>query len=103
MIVVPLIAAAIWMALIRTRETRENGQRSPLAPTSTVGMVALASLVLLVLVIATDAAVATTLPVGAVMFGLASFARWVRHDQGLLVLVPLTQGFFAMLLPLLFE
>jgi hypothetical protein len=99
-IVLPLIAAAVWVAIVRAREA---GPPSPLTPTTSVGKLALGSLVLLVLVIATDAAVATSLPSGVVMFGLASLARWVRHDLGLLVVVPLTQGFFAMLLPILFE
>lgn len=100
MIFVPLIVAAIWIAIIRGRE---NETTPPLAPTTTLGRLALGSLGLIVVVALADAAVIVTVPAGVVMIGLASLARWGHLDRGLLVLLPLTFGIFVVLLPLLFE
>lgn len=97
---VPAIVSVIWISLARTRT---SGRDEPLGPTTTVGSVALVSLALISVVALTDAALVATLPVGAVMFGLASFARWVRHDTGLLLVLPLVFGFSIVVLPLVFE
>jgi hypothetical protein len=70
---------------------------------TTVGWIALLSLALVGVVAVTDASLFATLPVGVVMFGLASFARWVRHDTGLLLVLPLAFGLSIFVLPLLFE
>lgn len=70
---------------------------------TTVGWIALLSLALLIVVAVTRASLAATLPAGVVMFGLASFARWIRHDAGLLLVLPLVFGLSVFVLPLLFE
>ena len=100
MIVVPVIASVIWIALARTRE---SGREAPLAPRTTVGRIALLSLALVIVVVLTDASLAATLPTGVVMFGLASFARLVQHDPGLLLVLPLVFGLSVFILPLFFE
>jgi hypothetical protein len=99
-IVVAVIVSVVWITLARTRT---SGREAPLAPITTVGWIALLSLALIGVVAITDASLAATLPVGAVMFGLASFARWVRHDPGLLLVVPIVLGLSVFVLPLLFE
>lgn len=100
MIVLPVLVSVIWIALARARE---GGQAAPLVPTTTAGSVALASVALVIAVAVADAALAVTLPVGAVMLGLASFARWVRGDRGLLLVVPLVFGLSILTLPIFFE
>jgi hypothetical protein len=98
-IIVPVLVSVVWIALVRTRT---GGRDEPLAPT-TAGGIAMLSLALVIVVAITDVSLAATLPAGVVMFGLASFARWVRHDTGLLLVFPLTVGLSVLVLPLLFE
>ena len=100
MIVVPVLVSVIWIALARVRG---GGQKAPLAPTTTAGSVALVSVALVIAVALADASLAVTVPVGAVMLGLASFARWVRRDRGLLLVVPLVLGLSILTLPIFFE
>jgi hypothetical protein len=99
-IIVPVFVTVVWIALARTRT---NGREAPLAPTTTAGWIALLSPALVIVVAITDVSLAATLPAGVVMFGLASFARWGRHDTGLLLVFPLTVGLSVLVLPLLFE
>jgi hypothetical protein len=99
-IVVPVILSVVWIALARSRT---SGREAPLAPMTRVGWIALLSLALVIVVAVTGASLFATLPVGAVMFGLAVFARWVRHDAGLLLVVPLLCGVSVFVLPLIFE
>lgn len=100
MIVVPVVVSVIWMAIARSRG---DGPQAPLAPTTTVGIVALSSVLLVILVTLTDASLAVTLPTGIVMLGLGSFARWIRRDRGLLLVVPVVFGLSILLLPVFFE
>jgi hypothetical protein len=99
-IIVPVLVSVVWIALVRTRT---GGRDEPLAPMTTAGGIAMLSLALVIVVAITDVSLAVTLPAGVVMFGLASFARWVRHDTGLLLVFPLTVGLSVLVLPLLFE
>jgi hypothetical protein len=99
-IIVPVFVTVVWIALARTRT---DGRETPLAPTTTAGWIAMLSPALVVVVAITDVSLAATLPAGVAMLGLASFARWVRHDTGLLLVFPLTVGLSVLVLPLLFE
>lgn len=87
----------IWIALA----SRQS--HVPLAPTTSVGRLALASVALMIVVAVGDASMATTLPVGGVMLVLGSFARWGRHDRGLLLVLPVVFGLTALVLPIFFE
>lgn len=100
MIVVPVLVSVIWIAIARARE---GGRETPFAPTTRAGSVALVSVALVIAVALTGASLAIAVAVGLVMLGLASFARWVRHDRGLLLVVPLVFGVSTLALPIFFE
>ena len=99
MIVVPVIVSVIWITLVQARGEGDV----PLAPMTTAGRIALGSVALVIVVALADASLAVTLPAGVVMLGLGSFARWGRHDPGLLLVLPLVFGASALALPMLFE
>lgn len=100
MVVVPVIVSLVWIFVVRARS---GGQATPFAPATPVGWLAVAATALVIAVAVADASLTVTLPVGFVMFGLASFARWVRHDPGLLIVVPLVFGLTILILPIAFE
>lgn len=97
MIVVSVVISVIWIVLA----SRQGD--APLAPTTIVGRVALASLSLMIAVVIANASWAATLPAGVVMLALGSFARWVRHDRGLLLVLPVVFGLTVLVLPIFFE
>ena len=100
MVVVPVLVSVIWIALARSRD---RAREDPLVPSTTVGRMALASLALVIVVALADASLIATVPAGVVMLGLASLARWIQRDRGLLLVVPLAFGLSTLALPLLFE
>ena len=99
-LLVPTIISLVWIVLARSRA---NGRDDPLAPTTTVGRLALASLALMIVVVVANAAVVATVPAGFVMFAVGAFARWGRHDRGVLLVVPVVFGLTVLFLPIFFE
>lgn len=105
MVLVPLVLAALWLAIERARQgaRADPTDRAPLVPGTAVGRLALASLLLLIAVALASAAFAVALVAGAVMLVLASYARWGRHDRASLLVVPLVFGAWLVAVPVAIE
>jgi hypothetical protein len=101
----PLIISLLWIIVARARRGNapDAADQAPLIPPTTAGRLALASLSLMVVVVLAGASLATTLPVGVVMLGLATFARWGRGDRSTLLALPFVFGVWLVVVPSVIE
>jgi len=97
----PLIISLLWIVVARARrgDTPDGAVQEPLAPSTAAGRLALASLSLMVVMILAGASLATTVPVGVMMLGLATFARLGRGDRSTLLALPLVFGVWLVVVP----
>ena len=102
MILVPLLVAALVLAVAGARQ-RRHGRRQTLAPSTPLGRVAVGSLALMLVVALADASLLVTIPVGGVMLALTAWAWWGKRDHGLLLTLPLVFGVWTLAIPPLFE
>ena len=102
MLLSPLIISLLWIVVARARrgDTPDAADQAPLAPPTAAGRLALASLFLMVVVVLAGASLATTVPVGVVMSGLATFARLGRGDRSTLLVLPLVFGVWLVVVPM---
>jgi hypothetical protein len=101
----PLIISLLWIVVARARrgDTPNAAAQEPLAPPTAAGRRALASLSLMVVVVLAGASLATTVPVGVVMLGPATFARLGRGDRSTLLALPLVFGVWLVVVPSVIE
>ncbi|HET6687139.1 MAG TPA: hypothetical protein VFH02_11505 [Jiangellaceae bacterium] len=105
MLLPPLIISLLWIVVAQARrgDTPDAAEQAPLVPSTAAGRLALASLSLMVVVILAGAFLAITVPVGVVMLGLATFARWGRGDRSTLLALPLVFGVWLVVVPSVIE